>query len=65
MAQNRSGESWEAERVDAALQGIMKSIHEICTTAADCCGHPGDYVVGANIGGFTRVAEAMMSQGAV
>jgi glutamate dehydrogenase (NADP+) len=65
MAQNRSGESWEAERVDAALRGIMTSIHEICTAAADCYGRPGDYVVGANIGGFSRVAEAMMSQGAV
>jgi glutamate dehydrogenase (NADP+) len=65
MAQNRSGESWDSERVDAALRGIMTSIHEICTEAADSYGRPGDYVVGANIGGFTRVAEAMMSQGAV
>jgi glutamate dehydrogenase (NADP+) len=65
MAQNRSGETWEAERVDAALRGIMTSIHEICTAAAGRCGRPGDYVAGANIGGFTRVAEAMMSQGAV
>jgi glutamate dehydrogenase (NADP+) len=65
MAQNRSGESWDAERVDAALRGIMTSIHEICTSAAEHHGHPGDYVVGANIGGFTRVAEAMISQGAL
>ncbi|MCG6920803.1 MAG: NADP-specific glutamate dehydrogenase [Acidobacteria bacterium] len=65
MAQNRSGESWSAERVDAALRAIMTRIHEICTGAAECYGHPGDYVIGANIGGFSRVAEAMMSQGAV
>jgi glutamate dehydrogenase (NADP+) len=64
MAQNRAGQSWEAERVDAALRAIMTGIHEICTAAAERHGRPGDYVVGANIGGFTRVAEAMIDQGA-
>jgi glutamate dehydrogenase (NADP+) len=65
MAQNRACQTWEAERVDTALRGIMKSIHEICTTAADRYGRPGDYVVGANVGGFVRVAEAMIDQGVV
>jgi glutamate dehydrogenase (NADP+) len=65
MAQNRACQSWEAERVDTALRAIMTSIHEICTTAAERHGRPGDYVVGANIGGFFRVAEAMIDQGAV
>jgi len=65
MAQNRACERWEAERVDVALRTIMASIHEICTTAAERYGWPGDYVVGANIGGFVRVAEAMIDQGAV
>ena len=65
MAQNRGGQSWEAERVDAALHAIMANIHEICVTTAERHGRAGDYVVGANIGGFTRVADAMMDQGAV
>jgi glutamate dehydrogenase (NADP+) len=65
MAQNRACQSWEAERVDDALRTIMANIHEICTTAAERYGWPGDYVVGANIGGFVRVAEAMIDQGAV
>ncbi len=65
MAQNRSGQSWEADRVDAELRRIMVRIHEICTTAAARNGREGDYVVGANIGGFTRVADAMMDQGVV
>lgn len=65
MVQNRTGQQWEAERVDTALRTIMTSIYEICTTAAEQCGHPGNYVVGANVGGFTRIAEAMIDQGAV
>ena len=65
MAQNRSGQKWKASEVDAALHTIMANIHEICTTAAERHGRPGDYVAGANIGGFMRVAEAIMDQGAV
>ena len=63
MAQNRSGEIWDLEQVDAALHKIMTSIHSICANAADSAGRPGDYVVGANVGGLTRVAEAMLDQG--
>lgn len=65
MAQNRSSQSWDAERVDATLRAIMIDIHDICKTAAERNGHAGDYVVGANIGGFMRVADAMIDQGAV
>lgn len=65
MAQNRSGQGWDAERVDATLHSIMSNIHEICTNSAERHGRAGDYVVGANIGGFTRVADAMLDQGAV
>lgn len=65
MAQNRTGQSWDAKRVDAMLHSIMANIHDICTTAAARHGRAGDYVVGANIGGFTRVADAMLDQGAV
>jgi glutamate dehydrogenase (NADP+) len=65
MAQNRMGQSWDVQRVDTALRSIMANIHEICTTAAERQGWAGDYVVGANIGGFTRVADAMLDQGAV
>ena len=65
MAQNRSGQSWDAERVDTMLHSIMVNIHEICTNSAEQHGRAGDYVVGANIGGFTRVADAMLDQGAV
>lgn len=65
MAQNREGMSWDAARVDATLHTIMANIHEICTSSAEQHGRAGDYVVGANIGGFTRVADAMLDQGVV
>jgi glutamate dehydrogenase (NADP+) len=65
MAQNRTGQAWDAKRVDAMLHSIMANIHDICTTAAARHDRAGDYVVGANIGGFTRVADAMLDQGAV
>ena len=63
MTQNREGRHWEAERVDATLRTIMVNIHETCTVAAEQYGCPGDYVAGANIGGFKRVADAMIDQG--
>ena len=43
----------------------MANIHEICVQSAEQYGHADDYVVGANIGGFTKVADAMLDQGAV
>lgn len=65
MTQNRSGQSWGEKKVDASLSTIMKDIHRICAEAADQCGRPGDYVLGANVAGFMRVAQAMIDQGPV
>ncbi|MBU0551637.1 NADP-specific glutamate dehydrogenase [Myxococcota bacterium] len=65
MAQNREGRAWSADKVDESLHTIMRQIHTICVEAAARYGQEGDYVVGANIGGFMRVAEAMIDQGAV
>jgi glutamate dehydrogenase (NADP+) len=65
MAQNSMRYSWTREEVDQRLQLIMKSIHESCVTAADRFGTPGNYVNGANIAGFLKVADAMMDQGIV
>lgn len=63
MSQNRMGVSWDPERVDQTLQNIMKNIHTICVQSAERCGAPGNYVLGANVGGFLRVADAMIDQG--
>ena len=65
MAQNAGFESWSRDTVDARLLGIMTKIHRSCVDAAEEFDAPGDYVVGANIAGFRRVAEAMMAQGLV
>ena len=51
--------------MDARLHHIMKSIHEACVDAAAAYGTPGNYVNGANIAGFLKVANAMMDQGLV
>jgi glutamate dehydrogenase (NADP+) len=65
MSQNSLRLSWTREEVDQRLHGIMKSIHQTCVDAAERFGTPGNYVNGANIGGFLKVADAMMDQGAV
>jgi glutamate dehydrogenase (NADP+) len=65
MAQNSMRFSWTREEVDARLHLIMKSIHNACVTQADKYGTPGNYVNGANIGGFVKVADAMLDQGIV
>jgi glutamate dehydrogenase (NADP+) len=65
MAQNSMRYSWTREEVDNRLHLIMKSIHEACVTTADRFGTPGNYVNGANIAGFLKVADAMMDQGVV
>jgi glutamate dehydrogenase (NADP+) len=65
MSQNSLRLSWTREEVDQRLHGIMKSIHKTCVDAAERFGTPGNYVNGANIGGFLKVADAMMDQGAV
>jgi glutamate dehydrogenase (NADP+) len=65
MSQNSLRLSWSREEVDSRLHGIMKSIHKTCVEAAETFGTPGNYVNGANIGGFLKVADAMMDQGLV
>ncbi len=63
MSQNSMRYSWTFEEVDAKLQQIMKDIYEKCSSAANEYGYADNLVVGANIAGFTKVAEAMYSQG--
>ena len=65
MAQNSSRISWSFEKADAELRSIMKTIYENCLSAAKEYGKEGDFVVGANIAGFVKVANAMMAQGIV
>ncbi|MDJ0666532.1 MAG: NADP-specific glutamate dehydrogenase [Desulfobacterales bacterium] len=65
MAQNSMRLSWPREEVDSRLQQIMKSIHATCLDAAAEYGHPGNYMVGANIAGFIKVVNAMLDQGVV
>ena len=65
MSQNSQRLPWTREEVDARLQLIMKNIHKTCVDMADRFGTPGNYVNGANIGGFLKVADAMIDQGVV
>ena len=65
MSQNSMRLSWSREEVDQRLQGIMKSIHKSCLDAAETYGKKGDYVMGANIAGFVKVANAMLAYGVV
>ncbi|NWG29286.1 MAG: NADP-specific glutamate dehydrogenase [Ignavibacteriaceae bacterium] len=65
MAQNSQRLPWTREEVDLRLQLIMKNIHKTCVDMADRFGTPGNYVNGANIGGFLKVADAMIDQGVV
>ena len=63
MSQNSERLSWSAKEVDAKLKGIMAAIHNNAYEAAAKYGHKGNYVMGANIAGFTKVADAMVAQG--
>jgi glutamate dehydrogenase (NADP+) len=65
MAQNSMRLPWTREEVDSRLRMIMKSIHATCVQVSERFGTPGNYVNGANIGGFLKVADAMMDQGVV
>ncbi len=65
MAQNSMRYSWTREEVDNRLHLIMKSIHRACVETAERFGTPGNYVSGANIAGFIKVADAMLDQGVV
>jgi glutamate dehydrogenase (NADP+) len=65
MAQNSMRYNWTREEVDNRLHLIMKSIHQACVETAERFGTPGNYVNGANIAGFLKVADAMLDQGLV
>jgi glutamate dehydrogenase (NADP+) len=65
MQQNASRDSWTFDHTQERLAEIMSSIHDRCLQTADEYGAPGDYVAGANIAGFTRVADAMLALGLI
>lgn len=65
MSQNSLRMSWSRDEVEERLHNIMKSIHRNCLEAAEAYGMPGDYVAGANIAGFLKVANAMLAYGVV
>ncbi|NQV42619.1 MAG: NADP-specific glutamate dehydrogenase [Candidatus Marinimicrobia bacterium] len=65
MSQNSLRLSWTREEVDERLHNIMKSIHSNALQTAERYGFPGDYVAGANIAGFLKVADSMLDQGVV
>ena len=65
MSQNSMRLNWSREEVDSRLREIMRNIHRNCRETAETYGMPGNYVAGANIAGFTKVADAMLDQGVV
>ena len=65
MQQNASRDSWTAEFTDRRLHEIMSNIHKACYETAEEFGSPGNYVVGANIAGFVKVARAMLDLGII
>jgi glutamate dehydrogenase (NADP+) len=65
MQQNASRDSWSFEHTEQRLAEIMVGIHDHCWQTAEEYGAPGDYVVGANIAGFLKVARAMLALGLV
>jgi glutamate dehydrogenase (NADP+) len=65
MQQNASRDSWSFDYTEDRLAAIMRNIHDRCAATADEYGAPGNYVVGANIAGFLKVADAMLALGVV
>ncbi len=65
MQQNASRDSWTFEHTEQRLAEIMVDIHDRCAATADEYGAPGNYVLGANIAGFVKVADAMLAQGLI
>ncbi len=65
MSQNSLRLSWTREEVDSRLHGIMKAIHKAAYETSQAYGQPGNYVLGANIAGFTKVAKSMLAYGIV
>jgi glutamate dehydrogenase (NADP+) len=65
MQQNASRDAWSFEYTEERLTQIMKNIHTTCLETAEELGRPGDYVVGANVAGFRKVADAMLAFGVI
>src|SRR5690554_7808664 len=65
MQQNASRDSWTFEHTERRLSEIMVGIHASCAATAEEYGMPGNYVAGANIAGFVKVADAMLAQGVI
>ena len=65
MQQNACRDSWTFDYTEKRLQDIMKNIHAICHETAEEYGAPGNYVTGANIAGFIKVANAMVAFGVI
>ncbi|TJY69869.1 NADP-specific glutamate dehydrogenase [Arthrobacter sp. CAU 1506] len=65
MQQNASRDAWSFEYTEQRLTDIMVGIHDRCAETADKYGMPGNYVAGANISGFKKVADAMLAQGLI
>ena len=65
MSQNSLRLSWTREEVDKRLQDIMVSIHEQAHSTAKEYNREGDYVFGANVAGFLKIAKAMLAQGVI
>lgn len=65
MQQNASRDSWSFDRTEERLAEIMRDIHDTCAKTAEEYGAPGNYVLGANVAGFVRVAEAMRALGVI
>ena len=65
MQQNAARDRWSFSQVASRLEGIMDHIHDECAGTAEEYGDPGNYVLGANIAGFTKVADAMLAHGVV
>jgi len=65
MQQNASRDAWTFEHTERRLREIMQHIHRDCFETADEYGNPGNYVIGANIVGFRRAAQAMLAFGVI
>ena len=65
MQQNSGRTSWTFEYTEERLKDIMRNIHATCLATAEEYGVPGDYVAGANLAGYTKVADAMVAHGVI
>ncbi len=65
MQQNASRDSWSFETAESRLEQIMNDIHDRCIETAEQYGHKGDYIVGANLAGYIKVADAMVAMGVI